>query len=120
MISRFLHKFFDYSTAGPALIRFYLLPRVKVHHILKSDTEFHNHPWSAISIIFGWYIETLEEGPVTRLRLGFNYLPAKRKHKLTIFKPVWTLFINGPRVNKDWSYGAIKQPWQGSDQERKA
>lgn len=116
----FLKKWFRYSTIGPALIRFYLAPHVKLHYIHTSDAEFHNHPWSGFSIIFGSYQEiTNVNGEITvHNRRIFNYISYNKIHKVLIKKPVWTLFINGKRTNEKWFYGEKQKPWEGSDQER--
>lgn len=120
MLSKLLKKYLRFSTAGPALTRFYLLPHVKLHYIHSSDAEFHNHPWNAFSIIFGSYTEFIKEhGCISwKKKRFFNYIPAGRSHRVMIKKPVWTIFINGPRVNEQWHYGAEQKPWEGSDQER--
>lgn len=112
-----LKRLFRFSTAGPALVRFYIVPRVKLHYIFNSDDDFHTHPWNGLSIIFGSYKEELENEPI-KTRRFFNWVYANRPHKVTIDKPVWTLFIHGPRVNEQWQYGSQTKPWEGSDQER--
>ncbi len=111
MLETLLKRFLKYSTAGPALTRFYVMPHVKIHHIHRSDEEFHNHPWSGLSIIFGSYLEELEGDTKLRRRYFFNWVSSKRKHKVVVFSPVWTLFINGMRVNETWQYGEKTQPW---------
>lgn len=112
-----LKRLFKFSTAGPALIRFYLVPRIKLHYIHKSDDNFHTHPWNAWSFIFGSYYEFRDDEPLAR-RWFFNRVFAHTPHKVIIKKPVWTLFWHGPRINENWSYGEAVKPWEGSDQER--
>lgn len=119
MIERLLRMFLRFSTAGPALNRYYLVPHVKLHRIHSSDDDFHTHPWNALSLIFGWYWEERGDKP-KRLRLFFNRVFAFTPHKVTISRPVWTLFIHGRRRNDKWQYGKAVKPWQGSDQERQA
>lgn len=117
MLQTLLKKLFRYSTAGPALTRYYICPRVKLHHIHSSDDDLHTHPWDGISIIFGSYDELLEDGVIYKRRF-FNKIYANRKHKVMIDKPVWTLFIHAKRSNENWKYGEETKPWEGSDQER--
>lgn len=114
-----LKKLFRYSTAGPALVRFYLLPKIKLHYIFQSDADFHTHPWDGISIIFGSYQEQRGDSPLQRRRF-FNRVYAHTPHKVLIDKPVWTLFIHGSRINENWQYGTETKPWEGSDQERES
>ncbi len=117
-----LKLFFEYSTAGPALIRFYIAEGVKMHYIFASDTEFHTHPWDAQSYIFGWYDEEIAYmtgvKPIKERRWFVNQVFAYVPHKVTILFPVWTLFIHEKRINPNWNYGTEVRPWEGSDQER--
>src|SRR5262245_29578327 len=103
-----LKKFLRFSTAGPALTRFYLMPHVKLHHIKQDDSEYHSHPWNGVSFIFGSYLEAFEDLPSfqnIRIRRGFNKISAFRRHKVLlridwskprqvdgefVRKPVWT------------------------------
>lgn len=117
------------KSAKPILTRWYLLSTkwfgIKLHHIHKSDPEFHNHPWWGISIIFGWYWEEYEEFDLTEakiqngipkhLRIGINVISPWRKHRVITNKPVWTLFFHGPRINDRWVYGNKVAPWRGPD-----
>lgn len=116
---KFLRKFFKFSTIGPALDRYYLLPRIKLHRIYKSDEEFHTHPWNGCSFIFGKYKEIRGDGSrEVKTKWFFNRVRAFVPHKVIVDKPVWTLFIHGPRINENWHYGYGVKPWEGSDQER--
>jgi hypothetical protein len=105
------------------LDRYYLLKifgfGIFLHHIHHDEDEgvYHNHPWSGLSIIFGSYIEQYwNQKP--KIRRWFNWIRATRHHRVTLFKPVWTLFIHGPRSNK-WSVlnerGEVVdvEPWRG-------
>lgn len=130
MIESILRRIFRYSTAGPALTRYYICPHVKLHRIHSSDDDFHTHPWNGYSFIFGSYTEYTQKypeliyvgarGPATikHRRRWFNRVYANKSHKVEISKPVWTLFIHGNRVNENWAYGNSVKPWEGSDQER--
>lgn len=113
----FLRRFFRYSTIGPALTRFYLLPKIKLHHLHHSDEDFHTHPWNGVSFIFGSYQEFRGNKPL-KTRRFFNRIYATIPHKIILNKPVWTLFIHGKRINENWFYGTKNKPWEGSDQER--
>ena len=117
MIGWLLGKLFRVSTIGPALTRYYIVPRFKIHYIHSSDDGFHTHPWDAWSFILGWYDE--ERGNLAKQRrYFFNRVYAFTPHKVTIIRPVWTLFIHGPRINENWNYGESIRPWEGSDEER--
>lgn len=122
-INNLLKKIFEYSTIGPALIRYYILPRIKLHYIHSSDEDFHTHPWNGWSFILGHYTEHVpneaNDGYFEHERWFFNRVYAYRPHRVIIKKPVWTLFIHGPRVNENWQYGEAVRPWNGSDKERK-
>lgn len=109
-----MKRIFKLSDLGPALTRFYILPHIKVHYIHSSDKDYHNHPWDGVSIIFGSYIEFLEDGNVYK-RTGINRVYATKKHRVDIDKPTWTLFIHGPRVNEEWQYGENTKPWRFSN-----
>jgi hypothetical protein len=113
-----LKRLFRYSTAGPALTRYYIMPRVKLHHIHQSDADFHTHPWNGLSIIFGRYKEYRGTDPVLRTRWFVNRVYAHIPHKVIIDRPVFTLFMHGRRINDNWTYGESTKPWEGSDQER--
>ncbi len=111
---------FRVSTIGPALDRYYILPRVKLHRIHSSDAEFHTHPWNGISIIFGRYTEIRSDEGVPTTRWFFNRVFAFIGHKVLVDRPVWTLFIHGKRRNENWYYGDSEKPWEGSDDERES
>ena len=115
MIEFLLRKLFRFSTAGPALVRYYIAPHVKLHHIVKDDEDWHTHPWNGISIIFGSYWEYRDGNAFPSRRWLFNRVFAHRPHKVSIDKPVWTLFIHGKRINENWKYGEAVQPWNNKD-----
>jgi len=117
MIEKLLRRLFRYSTAGPALTRYYIFPRIKLHKIHASDVDFHTHPWNGISFILGWYYEERDSQP-KKLKIFVNRVFAFTPHKVTIKSPVWTLFFHGNRINEKWNYGELVKPWEGSDQER--
>lgn len=120
IIERIFRRVLRFSTAGPALTRYYLLPHVKLHRIHTSDAEFHTHPWNGVSLILGSYHEERVGESRKNLRFLFNRVFANTPHKVTVKRPVWTLFVHGKRVNETWSYGNKVKPWEGSDQEREA
>lgn len=104
---------------------------IKAHYIHGSDDEWHTHPWNGFSFIFGEYDEWLEHAPVAvpggdvrkhlpnltlkHRRRWFNRIYAHKRHKVEIIKPVWTIFIHGPRRNESWQYGETVAPWRGPD-----
>ncbi len=118
MLENLFKKFFNYSTAGPALTRYYVMPHVKIHRIHSSDESFHTHPWNGVSFIFGKYRELHKDSKKAKLRILFNFVKAHKAHRVIVHKPVWTLFINFRRINENWHYGDDEKPWEGSDQER--
>jgi len=109
------------KSVKPILTRYYLWSSkwfgVKLHHIKKSDPEFHTHPWWGVSIIFGGYREQYEDDQRERRRLFVNLISPWRGHRVLTDKPVWTMFIHGPRLNEGWRYGASMAPWRGPDPE---
>lgn len=117
-------KFFNLEKSEkPILTRWYLRRGknlgIKVHK-LKGDDTFHNHPWWAISFIFGWYREEFEDQPgVKHLRLFFNIVSPWRRHKVHVKRPTFTFFVNFWRVNDHWKYGDQTKPWRGADTDPK-
>lgn len=108
------------------LERYYILKlfgyAIFLHKILKSDDNYHTHPWNGISFIFGSYAEERMGQPVKRKWL-FNYVAAKTPHRVFVDKPVWTLFVHGRRCNKWAVYNTDGQmieeePWRGISPER--
>ena len=116
---------------GTSIDRFYLVKLfgfgVFVHRIHHSDppTHLHNHPWSGLSLIWGGYLEeTRTIGPDgvpqfdIKIKNFWNWVPAKRHHRVIVGRPVWTLFIHGRKCNR-WTVidrkGAItaEAPWEG-------
>lgn len=63
------------------------------------------------------YWEDYEDDPRIKRRLFFNLISPWRAHRVLTDKPVWTLFIHGPRVNEKWRYGQKEAPWRGPDTE---
>lgn len=119
MIARLLQRL--EKSDKPILTRYYVLRSrwlgIKIHHIKQSDPEFHTHPWWGLSIIFGAYREQRlrRRGFSDSLRWLFNIVSPWDKHRVVINKPVWTIFIHGPRVNENWVYGNKAAPWRGPD-----
>lgn len=120
----------------PYLRRWYVLPRAPwpiwpmgayLHQIMRSDDEraLHNHPWPNISILLrGSYDEVVPERPhgfqewmtphVQHLHLQRHAgdIVCRRSgasHRLVIpdNKPVWSLFIVGPRI-RQWGFWCQK------------
>lgn len=117
----------------PYLRRWWVIPRnrwcnVYLHQILRSDDDraLHDHPWPNVSIVLsGQYAEVTVSrrtgrilrrnpglscwpyGTVTKLRqaLSVVFRRATTPHRLVVdpARPVWTLFITGPRW-RDWGF----------------
>lgn len=72
-------------------------------HKIHTDEEldlYHNHPWSWISIIFGSYIEE-RFGKKPRIKRLINFAKSTTFHRITVSRPVWTLFLHFRR-NNNW------------------
>lgn len=111
---------------GASLDRFYLFKLfgwgVFLHRIHHSDPfgVYHSHPWNGLSIIFGTYREQFRDSAFSVWRRrGFNFVRAHRHHRTIVDKPVWTLFIHGPKCNQ-WSVVDVNSktevaaPWEGN------
>jgi len=104
--------------------RYWLLPygrqryAVRVHHILRSDTEreFHDHPWNYCTLILrGGYTEVKPvfdssqfyhgETRATYTKGDWLWRPAKSWHRLELDASVdtWTLFMTGKQQQK-WGF----------------
>lgn len=98
---------------------------IRVHHILRSDTDrhLHDHPWPYITIILrGGYWE-ITKAPDLLGRLQYRwYGPGSilvrnkdHRHKLDLVEgtTTWTLFIMGRKVNH-WGFFTPegKIPWR--------
>lgn len=111
---------------GTSLDRYYLIKifgfGLFLHKIHHSDppNRYHTHPWSGLSIIFGSYIEDTIVGPDKKQshRTILNWIRAKRPHRVTITKPIWTLFFHLPKSNQwkiydDDGQVVAVEPWKG-------
>lgn len=125
------------KSVKPILTRYYVLRShyvgVKLHHIKQSDPEFHTHPWWGVSFHLKPYTEeriTREEydqhGLIkfqrieSRCRWFINIVSPWTPHRVITNKPMWTLFIHGPRVNENWQYGGDVAPWRGPDKQKES
>jgi hypothetical protein len=92
-----------------------------IHNILESDLDLHmhDHPWDFVSVMLsGGYLEYTEKNPEGNyfLPIDFNtwdipslYINAHvaedlHKIKLIDGKPVWSIFLCGPR-RREFGYG---------------
>lgn len=95
---------------------------VRVHHILRSDTDrhFHDHPWAYISFILeGGYLErfpiygdsglTCKQGSRVCARGQISYRPAQSFHRLDVPATAWTLFVT---FKKEQTWGFLVHPVQ--------
>lgn len=101
------------------LVRYRLLKTpwfsIYLHHILRSDDEraLHDHPFNFTSLLlWGRYTEWRPgpEGPEPEYQvpthrgwLSIGRRKAADLHRITLEKPVWTLFIRGP-VIREWGF----------------
>lgn len=117
----------------PYLRRWWLIPRnpvfnIYLHQFLRSDDDraLHDHPWANCSILLrGEYMEHTDSG-VCVLKAGDIKvrMSGKMAHRIELFadrawngdlkpgtvcyaqhqeRPVWTLFITGPRY-REWGF----------------
>lgn len=119
----------DPVNGEPYLIRWSILPGLKVHRILRADhdRDLHDHPWWFVSLVlWGWYEEEIPTTFTVNGSAGFGYAPgdelyvsgqthtrrirwfnrkpAVGRHRIVkVSKHCWTLFINGPRV-RQWGF----------------
>jgi hypothetical protein len=98
----------------PYLLRWWVIPRNKwfniyLHKFLHSDEDraLHDHPWVNVSIILrGSYLECLPSGErKVRRRCAVVMRRATAAHRVELIdnKPVWTLFLTGPRI-REWFF----------------
>jgi hypothetical protein len=104
----------------PYLLRWWVIPRnrwfnIYLHHFLRSDDDraLHDHPWINASVLLSGSYREYMPGDVMKLRKpwrpwAFWRLPvrlpsAAHRVELIDFRPVWTLFITGPKV-REWGF----------------
>lgn len=114
------------SIEDPYLLRWYLIPRNKwcnlyLHKFLRSDDPraLHDHPWPWLSLIIkGAYWEHLPapSGAAATQRFlrrawrprwgqptALHRVELQPSTSVTGFRPVWTIFVTGPRV-REWGF----------------
>lgn len=79
-----------------------------IHNILRSDTDrdLHDHPWNFTTIILrGEYHEEVNGIRNVKIRKAPCIIrhKAEDSHRVTIIKPVWSLFIIGPK-RRQWGF----------------
>lgn len=114
---------------NPYLLRWYIIPRnrwfnIYLHHFRRSDDDraLHDHPWVNLSILLsGPYLEHTLSGAV-KLREPWRpwafwrvtFRRAVNAHRIELIdgKPVWTLFLTGPK-QRTWGFLCPKGwiPW---------
>jgi len=90
--------------------RWFIIPRNKFfniyfHHFFGSDAPTpHDHPWISCGLILdGEYIEHTPKGDFVRKSGDWTLRMPSSLHWIEIDKPVYTLFITGPRV-RVWGF----------------
>lgn len=107
----------------PYLLRWWIIPRnrwfnIYLHKFMRSDDDraLHDHPWINMSVLMrGSYIEHSINGSAVMRR---PWRPVMRfpttAHRVELLdgKPVWTLFLTGPKV-RVWGFFCPKGwiPW---------
>lgn len=101
----------DVNIGPDQLHRYFVIPRNRMfnmylHKILKSDNAkaLHDHPWWSISIpLKGLMAEKTPQGIYILSKWKPKFRKPTYQHSLIVDKPVWTLFITGPKV-RDWGF----------------
>jgi hypothetical protein len=135
LLDRILTRFFQSSKdKNSSLHRWYLWRTsvfgIFVHRFNRSDEpeSYHSHPWHGVSLIFGSYQEQCL-GSESQKRTWMNLISADVPHRVDIERPVWTIFIHGPRLQRahpmskevGWGFfdaeGNVTfwNPWRGPD-----
>ena len=90
--------------------RWYIIPRnryfnIYAHYFIGSDANVpHDHPWYSFGwILKGEYIEHTVYGSETKKEGSKTFRTPNAFHWIEIDKPVYTLFITGPRI-KNWGF----------------
>ena len=124
---------YDRDGVNPYMIRYYLWRKPSegksyknlfFHKILRSDSDehLHSHPWNWSSfILWGFYKEELVSGKIKIwLPLSFRIRKAEFYHRLTLKKPVYSLFWHDVR-KRDWDFlvDGEKVNWEKYLRERK-
>lgn len=106
------------NRADPYLRRWWIIPRNRVfniylHHFCRSDDDraLHDHPWVNLSwLLDGTYLEHSPNGIAERRSGQMVARLPSAAHRVQLLvsdtgreKPVWTLFITGPRV-REWGF----------------
>jgi len=92
-----------------------------IHRFVDSDPDrgMHDHPWgTSFSIVLsGYYIEKyLHKDKIKHRKIKwFNWIPGYRFHRVIkpeeYKKPIWTLFVHGPRI-KSWGFAGMQSTEQ--------
>lgn len=90
--------------------RWFIIPRnrffnIYMHRFFGSDAPTpHDHPWISVGIILeGEYIEHTPKRDYVRKTGSVTLRMPSSLHWIEIDKPVYTLFITGPRVRR-WGF----------------
>ena len=90
--------------------RWFIIPRNKffniyAHHFFGSDADTpHDHPWFSLGwILDGEYVEHTPYGSRVKKSGSITLRAPSSFHWIEIDKPVYTLFITGPRWRK-WGF----------------
>jgi hypothetical protein len=110
------------SDSGQIYMRRFHLARTRwfqvyLHEICASDQDpdFHDHPWSFVSIILaGGYTEHTPEGVFRRKAGQIIYRAAGSPHRLELSKRAWTLVITG-RERREWGF-LTKSGWESREE----
>ena len=96
--------------------RWFIIPRnrffnIYFHRFFGSDAPTpHDHPWMSLGVILeGTYVEHTPKGDFVRKEGQWVLRYPSSLHWVEIDKPVYTLFITGPKVRR-WGF-QCKDKW---------
>jgi hypothetical protein len=104
----------------PYLFRWFIIPRnrwanIYLHKFMRGDDDraLHDHPWVNVSILLSGSYREHKPGGVIKLRkpwrpwafwrLPMRFPTAAHRVELIEGRPVWTLFLTGPKV-RTWGF----------------
>lgn len=80
---------------------------IRVHHIHSSDLarDFHDHPWSFVSLLLAGSYDEERPGapPLRRRRWSLAFRGAEALHTVKLQRPCWTLVFTG-KLRREWGF----------------
>lgn len=116
-------------SADPYLLRWFIVPHnrwanIYLHKFVRSDDDraLHDHPWANVSVLLSGCYREHKRGGVIKLRkpwrpwafwrLTMRFPTSPHRVELIEGRPVWTLFLTGPKV-RTWGFHCPRGwiPW---------